>query len=225
MLVGTAAAAAAAHTLLPDHWLPYVLTARARQMPHGRTIVMAVAGAITHLFSTVIIGLVFALAGESAAVRATWGLDRLIGLVVVGLGLYFLWRGWPGKGQRHEHREVGYSHMHDHLQEGLGHRHNCQEEEHTHTHGWGSDYTLGAILGVRPCVEAIPIFLAASTQGVFSSLAAIGAWVVVTVVSMVGIVWLSVRGLETLRFAWLEQYGELISGAVIPTLGVITLLL
>ncbi|HBT47948.1 MAG TPA: hypothetical protein DEA73_08785 [Peptococcaceae bacterium] len=220
VLVGTAAAAAAAHTLLPDHWLPYVLTARARQMSHGRTVVMAGAGAITHLFSTVIIGLVFTLAGESAAARITWGLERLIGLVVVGLGLYFLWRGWAGKGQRHEH-----SHMYDHLPEGFGHRYNYQKKEHSHTNGRGSDYTLGAILGVRPCGEAIPIFLAASTQGVFSSLAAIGAWVVVTVLSMVGIVWLSVRGLETLRFAWLEQYGELISGALITMLGVITLLL
>ena len=209
VLVGTAGAAAAAHALLPDHWLPYVLTAKARQMSCGRAAVMAGAGSIAHLFSTVIIGVLFALAGDGVATQTTWALDRLVGLVVIGLGMYFIWRGWSGKYRWHGH---------DHHDQ---HGHGCHKQDHR---GRGSDYALGAILGARPCAEAVPIFLAVSTQGVFSSMAAIGSWVVVTVASMVGIVWLSAAGVEALRLSWLERYGEVISGAIIAVIGLITFL-
>lgn len=195
VLVGTAAAAAAAHTFLPDHWLSYVLAVRARQMSHGRAVVMAGAGAITPLFSTVLIGLVFALAGESAAARNTWGMDRLIELVVVGLGLYFLWRGWYGQGQRHEHREVGYSQMHDHLPEGFGHRHNYQEKEHTqypHPRAGG-----GLHPGRHPGGAALRGGHSHFSGGKHS-----------------GCLFIPSR-----------HYGELISGPLITALGVITLLL
>ncbi|MEW6226767.1 MAG: hypothetical protein AB1700_01560 [Bacillota bacterium] len=209
VLVGTAAAAAAGHALIPDHWLPYVLAAKARGMSRSRATIMAGIGALAHLFSTVLIGLVFTLAGSVVATDVSAGLDQFVGVAVIGLGLYFVWRGWPGWS--------GGSSPHDHEETGHGHTHAC-------SHRTGSDYTLGAILGARPCAEAIPIFLAASTRGVFSSLAAIAAWAAVTVVSMVGIVWLSVRGLETLRFAWLERYGAVVSGAIIVAVGVIALL-
>lgn len=219
VLVGTAGAAAAAHALLPDHWLPYVLTAKARQMSCGRAAVMAGAGSIAHLFSTVIIGVLFALAGDRVATQTTWALDRLVGLVVVCLGAYFIWRGWPGKYRWHGH---DHHDQHGHPQHGHDqHGHGCHKQDHR---GRGSDYALGAILGARPCAEAVPIFLAVSTQGVFSSMAAIGSWVVVTVASMVGIVWLSAAGVEALRLGWLERYGEVISGAIIAVIGLITFL-
>ncbi len=219
VLVGTAAAAAAGHALIPDHWLPYVLMARARGMSRGRAAVMAAAGAVAHLFSTVLVGLLFALAGDMVATSISAGLDRAVGLVVIGLGLYFVSRGWPVWP-----REAGPHDQEPHGEEGSGRAEAEHRHAHPHPRRAGSDYTLGAILGIRPCAEAIPIFLAASTKGVFSSLAAVAAWSTVTVISMVGIVWLSARGLETLRFAWLGRHGQLISGAIIVAVGVATLL-
>lgn len=203
VLAGAAAVAAGGHALIPDHWLPFVLTARALGMSRGQALVMAGTGAVAHLFSTTLIGLVFMLAGSNVALRTARGLDTSIGLVVVGLGFYFLGRGWL-RGVRRGHEEA--------------------EDALYRPHRSGAAYTLGAILGIRPCAEALPIFLAASTQGLFSSLAAIVAWVSVTVVSMIGIVWLSVRGLENVRFAWLENYGEAILGFIIVVAGIVVLL-
>ncbi len=213
VLVGTAAAAAAGHALIPDHWLPYVLTARARGLTRSRATAMAGTGALVHLASTVAVGVVFALAGGVAASGVSRGLDRLVGVVVIALGLYFVWRGWSGGAHG--------AHEHDH---GSAHAKGPPDHGPRGSHGTGWDYTLGAVLGVRPCAEAIPIFLAASTRGVFSSLAAIGVWMVVTVVSMAGMVWVSMRGLEAMRLGWLERYGQLLSGAIIVAIGALTLL-
>jgi ABC-type nickel/cobalt efflux system permease component RcnA len=205
-LVGTAAVAALAHALLPDHWLPYVLSAKARGMSAKQTVTMTAAGAVTHLVSTVIVGLLFALAGSAVAANVSTGLERIVGFIVIGLGAYYLFKGWS-KYRRHHH-----NHM--------------EKDHHGHCHSHvtvGSTYGLGIILGARPCVEAIPIFLAASTRGVFSSLAAIGTWVLATLLAMVGIVWLSLRGLETARFAWFERNSEIVAGIVIIAVGIIAL--
>ncbi len=207
-LVGTAGVAALAHALLPDHWLPYVLSAKARGMSTKQTVAMTAAGAVAHLVSTVIVGLLFSLAGSAVAANVSIGLERIVGFIVIGLGVYYLFKGWS-KYRGHHH--------HSHMDEGHNHK-------HCHSHAiTGSTYGLGVILGARPCVEAIPIFLAASTQGVFSSLAAIGTWVFATLLGMVGIVWLSLRGLETARFAWFERNSEIIAGIVIIAVGIIAL--
>jgi nickel/cobalt exporter len=209
-LLGTAAIAAAAHALLPDHWLPYILSARARGMSTKQTVAMTAAGAVAHLVSTVIVGLLFSFAGTVVATNVSAGLKRIVGFVVIGLGVYFLFKGWSKYRGRHQDQD----------------NHTQQEETHKHCHSHvtaGSTYGLGVILGARPCLEAIPIFLAASTRGVFSSLAAIGTWVITTLLAMVGIVWLSLRGLETARFAWFERNSEIIAGIVIISVGIIAL--
>jgi len=207
-LLGTALVAALAHALLPDHWLPYVLSAKARGMSAKQTMAMTAAGAVAHLVSTVIVGLLFTLAGSAVAANVSTGLERIVGFIVIGLGAYFVFKGWS---KYHGH------HHHNHMDEGDNHGH-CHSHKAT-----GSTYGLGVLLGARPCVEAIPIFLAASTRGVFSSLAAIGTWVIATLLAMVGIVWLSLRGLETARFAWFERNSEIIAGIVIIAVGIIAL--
>jgi len=112
-LLGTALVAALAHALLPDHWLPYVLSAKARGMSTKQTIAMTAAGAVAHLVSTVIVGLLFTLAGSAVAANISAGLERIVGFVVIGLGVYFLFKGWSRY----------HGHHHSHMDEGDGHRH------------------------------------------------------------------------------------------------------
>lgn len=213
LLIAAAAAAAAGHTLVPDHWLPYVFAAQARTMSPRRAARMAGAGAVAHLFSTVLIGLSFAVAGGAVAASVTRELERLVGLVVMVVGIYFLWRGWSGR------------HSEGHGCGGHGGGQGCGGHgAATAVPKSGSDYVLGTLLGLRPCAEALPIFLAVSTRGLFASLLAVGVWAAMTVLSMVGIVWLFLKGLESVRWNWLERNGKLLSGAVITLVGLITLL-
>ena len=49
--------AALSHSLVPDHWVPYVVVGRAHHWSKGRTLGMAAAGALAHLASTAAVGL------------------------------------------------------------------------------------------------------------------------------------------------------------------------
>lgn len=202
-LLIAAAIAGLGHSLAPDHWLTYVLTAKAKNLSRFRAMLMTITGAVSHLISTVILGLVITYIGQHAAQKYTSILNKIVSVFVILIGLYFIRQAWL--------------HLEKRSMIAYGHNANGQR--------YSSDYVIGAFLGIRACPEAIPIFLAISTRGVFTSLTAIGTWVLVTVGSLAGIVWLSLLGLETIRLTWLERYGELISGFIIIVIGFFTLLI
>lgn len=210
MLTGAATLAAITHTLIPDHWLPYVLAAQAKRWPLNKSLRVTGFGAAVHLAATTLLGVLAAVLGSEISQRFSTGAELVGSVLLIAFGLYFAWRGWRTFQHYRQHQARGHDH------------------EHTHEHPQAiekSDFALGAILGSRPCAEAIPIFLAASTLGVFTSLAAVGAWVVATVVSMLGIVWLSLKGLRHFRLEFFEKYGELVAGLLIAFVGGIMLLL
>ena len=106
-------------------------------------------GCRTFSFHCLTVGLLFTLAGSAVAANVSTGLERIIGFIVIGLGAYYLFKGWS-KYRRHHDNHIAEDH-----------------HGHCHSHvATGSTCRLGIILGARPCVEAIPIFLA-STRGYF----------------------------------------------------------
>ena len=191
------------HSMAPDHWLTYVLTAKAKNLSRFQAMLMTVTGGLSHLVSTVILGLVITYIGQHTAQQYTNILNKFVSAFVIFLGLYFIGQAWL------------------HLKK---HPTTIAVDELRGRH-CGSGYAIGVFLGIRACPEAIPIFLAISTRGVFTSLTAIGTWVLVTVGALAGIVWLSLRSLECIRLTWLERYGELLSGLIIILIGLITIII
>ncbi len=125
ILITTAATIGFLHTLLgPDHYLPFIVMARARQWSRVKTIWITAACGLGHVGSSVVLGFVGVLLGI--------GVNRLVDLesargglaawVLIGFGLaYMLW------GIRKAIRNRPHSHLHPHL-DGSVH-------VHTHTHG------------------------------------------------------------------------------------------
>ena len=270
ILIATAALVAVTHTLIPDHWLPYVAMSRGKGWSTGKTMRVTAIGAAIHLVTTAIIGLLLGFVGIAAINVISDKADFIGGILLLAFGLYFTWKGWKaykfggghshaghshphphGHEEEHAHNCEGHSHSHEeeHVHNSEGHSHSHEEEHahnseghshsheeehahnsegHSHSHGEKvekSDFALGAILGARPCAEAIPIFLAASSIGLTSSIFAVAAWVIATLVSMLGIVWLSLKGLEASKLKVLDKFGELGAGLVIVLVGVIMMLI
>lgn len=227
ILASTAALVAATHTLIPDHWLPYVAMSRGKGWSTGKTMRVTAIGAAIHLVTTAIIGLLLGFVGVATINVISGKADFIGGILLLAFGLYFTWKGWKaykfGGGHSHAGHSHPHPHPHDHEDE---HEHNC--EGHSHSHGEKvekSDFALGAILGARPCAEAIPIFLAASSIGLTSSVLAVAAWVIATLASMLGIVWLSLKGLEASKLKILDRFGELGAGLVIVLVGGVMMLI
>lgn len=203
-LVGMAILAAITHSLVPDHWVPYVVVSRAHHWSRRRTVLMAAVGALAHLLSTAAVGLVLGFFFQRFLETGGEAIERYTGFLVIGIGLWFLWRGRRAR-TGHTHAEV------------CGHGEREAEE--------GDSLLLGALFGLRPCVEALPIFLAAASRGFLPAALSVAGWAVASVAGMVGIVYFGRNRLERLRLGWLEKHAESLAGTTIIAVGLGVLLL
>lgn len=229
LIVAGSALVGAVHALLPDHWIPYVVLSRAKGWDLPRTLSSVVAGGVAHLGSTAVLGVAIAYAGVEALQRvgpvaelAGAGLLAVFGAVLALRGLVAARRagaGGSGHGHVDGHDHAGaHEHAGGHVDD-RGHAHD-HDEKHGRARGPGREHLLqGALLGVRPCAEAIPVFLAATAYGLTSSLLSVLAWVAATLGTMVAVVWVSSVGLRGLRADFLARHGEVAAGAVILATG------
>lgn len=122
LLVLTAASIGFVHTVLgPDHYLPFVALAKARDWSARRTAWITGLCSSAHVMSSVLIGAIGIAAG--AAVERVLHIENFRGHVapwlLLGFGLaYAAWgvkRGLRGESHRHEHFHAdGTRHSHDH---------------------------------------------------------------------------------------------------------------
>ncbi|MHB8928061.1 MAG: hypothetical protein ACYC9Q_10475 [Bacillota bacterium] len=218
-VIAAAAVAAAIHSLAPDHWLPYVLLAKGRGWPTRRALGVTAAGATSHLFATTLLGLLIVFLGAGATERFGRPAEIFSGLLVLAFGFYLLWASKARPGHDHGHDHDHHPGPEPEAAATAPDRRPAPDSHRTAA----ADFRLGAVLGARPCAESIPIFLAASTRGVFTSLGAVAAWAIVTVGAMVAVVWLSLLGLRAVRLEALERHGEAISAWLIIVIGIIVL--
>ena len=100
-LMTVAVATALFHTLIPDHWLPFVLIGNARGWRGGTTAVISGVSALIHVALSIVLGILALSIGEVAASAVGETLERsgAVLLVVFGVG-YALW-SWRKGGHFH----------------------------------------------------------------------------------------------------------------------------
>ncbi len=223
VVVAGSAAVGAIHALLPDHWIPFVLLSKARRWDLGRSLAAVVAGGVAHLGSTAALGFLLAFLGAEAIRRVGPAAEFAGAAILAVFGLMLALRG-----MRSARAGEGHSHSGEHSHDHPGTRPPVRDDSPAHPHSYphdrrrhaGRGHLLeGAVLGVRPCAEAIPIFLAAAAYGLTSSVLAVAAWVLATLGTTVIVVWFSLLGLRSFKPDFLERYGELAAGLVILLMG------
>ncbi|HTV92395.1 MAG TPA: hypothetical protein VMG98_06735 [Verrucomicrobiae bacterium] len=201
LLVFAVIAVGVLHTLVPDHWVPITLLARARGWTRAQTARAAFGAGLGHTLSTLAIGVLVWVAGVAFAARFGNLVSILSGAALIVFG------GWIAIGAWRE--------LHEH--DGRGH-HEVRRDSS------GSRTSLMLILGSSPMVEGIPAFFAAAKFGpgliaLMSVCFAIG-----TIATYVALCTLSGAALERLHLGPLERYGEVCSGAIIALVGIVFIL-
>jgi len=231
LLLLTAAATAAFHTLIPDHWLPFVLVGRARGWSARTTAAVSGLSAVIHTLLSVVLGLIALRLGRAAAEVLGDRLERGSGVLLVAFGLvYALW-AWrkgghfhPGGALLHAGSEAGRCDGH----EGGG------GSEHLHYHAdgaWiGSDAGKGAmalavIVGLNPCILVLPIMVATAQSGPWTLALVTAAYSATTIVLMVGLSVAGVAGVRRLPFPAVARHMETASGLLIAVCGLVFLLI
>lgn len=226
-LLSTAAATALVHTLIPDHWLPFVLMGRAQRWTPRTVALVSGFSALIHTALSLGLGLVAVAIGVGAAEAAGQTLERAGAVLLVVFGVFYAIWSW---------RKAGHFHPGGTWLHSASGRPGCPGDEgpahpdHLHYHAdedliqgkagrsaWG----LALIVGLNPCVLVLPVVFAAAGGGpALAGLVAL-AYGIPTVSLMVGLSVLGVLGRAPIRLPGAARLAEPASGVLIALLGVL----
>jgi nickel/cobalt exporter len=223
MLTLSAAAIAFIHTVLgPDHYLPFIAMAKARTWPMRKTLRITLLCGAGHLAGSVALGLVgIAIGSQLAALKWLESLrGDLAAWLLVGFGLaYTAW------GIRQAYRNRPHSHWHEH--EGVVHRHaHTHHRDHAHMHAQAgrkpsiTPWVIFVIFVLGPCEPLIPLLMyPAARESLPGVLLVTTVFGVVTVLTMLTVVWLTLNGLQHVRLPALERYAHALAGGAVLACG------
>ncbi len=233
------------HAAIPTHWLPFVLTARVQKWNRAKTLVVTAFAGTGHVLFTAILGFLVAWFGIAISAKLGQWFPWIAGGALILFGLYYVIQQLRGKGHGHSHVFGGHGHEHTHAEHdhkehhalNAGHADHEQDQvaQH-HEHGtdendepappprksdWGAIASLLALLTFSPCEGFIPVYVSGVRYGwsgfflltTILSLATVGGMVVFT--------WLTLAGMEKLKFKLLEKYESGIMGALLCVLGIL----
>jgi ABC-type nickel/cobalt efflux system permease component RcnA len=126
---------------------------------------------------------------------STWG-ERLVGIMLFGIGLWALRRALKHNVHAHEHEHDGEKHLHLHTHSHGHAKHHDRDDAHRHTHAAFGIGILHGLAGSSHFLGVLPILAFPTKLQAVSYLAAFG---VGTVISMA--TFSSVLGLITQQFA------------------------
>ena len=207
LLIGAVLAVGVLHTLVPDHWVPISVVARQQRWTSLQTARAAIGAGIGHTLSTLAIGIVIWIAGVAFALRFGHYVSLASSLALIAFGA---WIAIASLREMHAH-----DHHHDH---GHDHHHDLPAQASS------SRIALMLILGSSPMIEGVPAFFAAakfgpvllSVMSIVFALSTIATYAIVCVYSA--------KTLRKMSFGPLERYGEVISGGLVASVGVVFLI-
>ncbi len=176
------------HSMVPHHWLPFIIVGRSQSWTSKKTLSLLGLGALVHTISTITVGLLVGYLGHQLDQRfeAYHGIIPGIILFAFGSG-YFL------SGFQHHHHEVANK---------------------------VAASSLILMLGLSPCLVVAPVFVLIGPIGFFPILKLCLLMSLLTVVGMVVLGWLAMKGLNSFKLEWLEKNEPRIMGSLLMLLGV-----
>ena len=188
------------HTLIPSHWLCFVIVGRAQKWRMSRTLSVTAAAGFLHVLSTFLLGLALAGMGKAYFQERMEVLERVSGFVLIFLGVLYLCSQFFHAGHHHEQDQ--------------------QVREKT------AFAALLLSLAVSPCSLSIPLLVLASSSAGWGVIFLIGLVLLVTTIGvMLLLVGLTAAGVEKLKFSFFDRFEKLILGLVLCILGALVFII
>jgi ABC-type nickel/cobalt efflux system permease component RcnA len=223
ILLVAAASIGFIHTLTgPDHFLPFIVMGKARQWTTIKTLWITFLCGLGHVGSSIAIGAIGIALGIGVSrletVESLRGDLAAWAFIIFGFGyfLWGLWKAYKGKAHKHFHLHMDnqeHVHMHEH-------RH-IETGSHEHPHNTRkainlTPWILFTVFVLGPCEPLIPLLMYPAAKFHMGAVLLVTAvFSVCTVVTMLAIVYLTLRGIRFLPLNTFERYMHAIAGATI----------
>lgn len=229
ILLITASSIGFFHTLFgPDHYLPFIVMSKSGEWSKNKTFWVTLLCGIGHVGSSVIIGLIgiaFGIAVSKLVFIESFRGD-IAAWLFTAFGLaYFIW------GMKRAYKNKPHNHFHSHG-DGVIHSHtHVHKEEHTHVHEDQNKpsltpWVLFTIFVFGPCEPLIPLLMYPAAQRSSYGIAAVAlTFGIVTISTMLSVVFISIRGIDLLPMKKLERYTHALAGAAICVSGLLIIVL
>jgi len=220
VLTATAAVIGTVHTLAgPDHYVPFIVMARARGWSVIRTCAITLACGVAHVASSVAIGGLGIMLGWTV-LHLEWveGVrGELAVWMLLGFGLaYMVW----GMRHAHHHRHGhGHTHWHTHP---VPSAHGTEGAHDAAAPGFRTTpWVLFLAFVFGPCEPLIPILMYPAAASSWHGLAVVTlVFALCTLLTMTIVVLAGRRGLARLSLGHLERYSHALAGLAVFACGV-----
>lgn len=218
LLCGTAASLGFIHTALgPDHYLPFIVMARARQWSITKTSWITFLCGIGHVGSSVVLGLIGVFIGIQVLKLERFEAFRgsIAAWLLIGFGFaYFVW------GVHRAIRNRPHHHLHQHDQHDEHEHEHAHTPDHMHVHDHKkaniTPWILFTIFVFGPCEPLIPLLMyPAAESSIWGTFLVATVFSVVTIGTMLIIVLLSAWGVSFAKLGRFERYTHALAGAAI----------
>ncbi len=217
LLLLAAAAVALLHSVLPDHWVPLAVVARAERWGPIRTLRVSGLAGVGHVLTSLVLAAVVAIVGLRFQTLIAGAEGRIAGGLLIVTGLGFLVWGVLRGGHHHEQSQP---HHYGHGRDAPDH---YEDERQRPLRSRLAAIVVPFGVAASPDLTVLPVALAASGSGVPL---VIGVLVVFGTVTMVVFVGLTLGGAFVgyqIKGEWLERHAYTITAGVLIVIGLLAL--
>jgi len=186
------------HALIPNHWIPLITIGKAERWTIRETLGASAVVAFAHSISTVLLGIVIGLIGLKLANEYQHVATIIAPLVLILMGLVYF-----GMDFKHTH--------HEHLP---------NEKKLKQKSKVAILFTLCIAMFFSPCLEIETYYFTAGTFGWEGIVIVSLVYLVVTVGSILLLVYLGSKSIEKFNWHFLEHYEKKITGSILILLGI-----
>ena len=175
-----------------------------------QTMLATVITGFAHTLSTVIVGVVVGLIGYKLSASYGFISEIIAPSILVGLGAVYLILDFTGS--HHHHSENGHNHQ--------------PTIEKSRRSKWTAILTsLSIAMFLTPCIEIEAYYFQAGTTGWTGIFIVSAVYVLITVVTMLILVCLGMKGINSFKSHFLEHHEKVITGIVLIALGLLAFFL
>ncbi|MDF1612794.1 hypothetical protein [Stygiobacter electus] len=196
------------HASIPNHWLPLVAIGKVEKWKLQETLSVTFITGVSHTISTIIIGIIVGIIGYQLSETYHFVTHVIAPLVLIMLGLIYFY-------QDYQHSKIKTIHEHSHI--------NVDELIQKKKTKKAIVTSLSVAMFFSPCIEVEVYYFTAARIGWLGIAIVSITYFFVTVLGMMILVYLAIKGIEKFRIKFFEHREKLISGIILLIVGLLAL--
>ncbi len=190
------------HASIPNHWIPLVALGRSENWSKKELLIITAITGFAHTASTIIIGILVGFLGYELSTRYFSIISVVAPTILIVLGIIYLIADFSG----------GHHHHHGHIK---------QRNNSSNISKLSIVVSLCVAMFFSPCIEIEVYYFNAGILGWTGIWIVSVIYLVVTVLGMVLLVDLGLRGAKKIRSHFLDHHEKMITGIVLIVLGIV----